>query len=49
MKERKEKENVTIKTVKLNSTCRLLYADGLHEPPVDLGAGILEVHVGLLR
>ena len=32
----------------LNRTCRLLDADSLHEAPVDLGAGVLEVHVGLL-
>ena len=29
-------------------TCRFLYSDGLHQAAVYLGAGVLEVHVGLL-
>lgn len=29
-------------------TCRLFYADSLHQAAVYLGAGVLQVHVGLL-
>lgn len=33
----------------VKQTCGFLDANSLHEAAVDLGAGVLEVHVGLLR